>query len=89
MSLIRINRHPSRRELAVFGLCWLAFFALLALGAFARSRQGSAALLAALALVVPLAGRIWPSLLRLVYVCGWSTWGWPTWRFPSAWWFPS
>ena len=68
MSLVRINRNPSRRELAVFGLCWLAFFALLALAALARSRQGSAALLAALAVLVPLAGRIWPAGMRLVYL---------------------
>lgn len=68
MSLIRINRHPSRRELAVFGLCWLVFFAIFALVALARRHQGSAALLAALAVLVPLAGGIWPSGMRVVYL---------------------
>jgi len=68
MSLIRINRNPSRRELAVFGLAWLVFFGAFAGIALLRGGHASGAALAALAVLVPLAGRIWPALMRLVWL---------------------
>jgi hypothetical protein len=68
MSLIRINRDPSRRDLAVFGLAWLVFFGALAAIALVRAHHASAVALAALALLVPLAGRISPALMRLVWL---------------------
>lgn len=69
MSLIRINRNPSRGDLAVFGLLWLVFFGLA--GAILRKKgvplpwsvgvwgAGGA---------VALAGLVVPGLMRRVYV---------------------
>jgi hypothetical protein len=68
MALIRINRHPSGRQLAVFGLTWLAFFALWGGSAWHRGRPAAAELIWAIAAAVPLFGWMRPSVLRRVYV---------------------
>ena len=69
MRLNRINRNPSRLQLSVFGIVWLAFFCTVAL--VARSRGGSQTVLlgiAAAALIVPLVGWVVPSFMRTVYL---------------------
>jgi len=68
MSLIRIDRNPSRRQLAVFGLVWLVVFA--ALGGMALSQNGSAAaaVLWTAAVLIPAIGWLVPSFMRIVYL---------------------
>ncbi len=69
MSLVRINRHPSRRDLAWFGLIWLLFFAAIAWSVYRRSRSATVAeLLLAWSVVVPVVGWIWPPFMRIVYL---------------------
>jgi hypothetical protein len=68
MSLIRIDRNPSRRQLAVFGLVWLVAFT--ALGGMALSQSGfsAAAAVWSAAVLVPGIGWIAPSFIRIVYL---------------------
>lgn len=68
MSLVRINRNPSRRELAVFGLAWLVFFGVLAGAAWAYGSLRAAGALGAAAVLVPALGRLRPDLMRLVWL---------------------
>jgi hypothetical protein len=69
MNLIRINRNPSRRQLAVFGLLWLVFFGIL--GHTVQRRTGlhwAAWSVWALAVAVPVAGWLVPPILRMAYL---------------------
>ena len=69
MSIIKINRNPSRVDLTVFGAIWLLFFAVV--GVVVRSRDGSEAVVFgiwAAAVAVPLAGWIAPGFMRIVYL---------------------
>ena len=66
--LIRIEHHPSPRQLAVFGLMWGAFFGLFAALAAHRGSPQQAWALGAAAIIVPVVGRLWPPLLRIVYI---------------------
>ena len=69
MALIRINRDPSRCQLAGFGLMWLVFFGVI--GWIVLSKGGSmpaAAAVWAVAVVVPVVGWIAPPAMRLVYL---------------------
>jgi len=69
MSLIRIDHHPSRRQLAVFAVIWGVFFGVL--GWIALGRSGSVRFAARLwiaAVAVPLLGAAVPQLLRIVYL---------------------
>ena len=69
MALIPINRNPSRKQLAVFGVTWLLFFGVA--GWLALARGGSlpgACVLWSLAAVVPAIGWLVPAFLRAVYV---------------------
>lgn len=68
MSLIRINRNPSGRQLLVFGLAWVVFLALLGWDAWSRGQHLAAETTWTLAAVVPLAGLISPGFLRYVYL---------------------
>jgi len=68
MSLIRINKNPSRRQLRVFGLAWLVFLGLLGWESWYRGRHSAAEAAWALAAVVPLAGLLSPRFLRSVYL---------------------
>lgn len=69
MSLIRIDRNPSRRQLQVFALLWLVFFGGLATAAWIRQGPGvSTWILAGLSLGVPAVGMVVPGLLRWVYL---------------------
>ncbi len=77
MSLIRINRNPSRRQLNLFGVLWLGFFAIA--GGIVLGKTGSryAALLVwCMAVSVPAAGWIVPELMRRVYL-GMAFAAWP------------
>ena len=69
MSLVRIDRNLSSRQLAIFGLIWLAFFVFM--GLIARKHGSSTAAVAALwsaAVVVPVIGWIKPKFMRAVYL---------------------
>ena len=69
MSVIRIDFHPSRRQLALFGALWLAFFTLL--GGVVLYRGGSwtpVTILWTVGAVVPAVGWPYPPLMRIVYV---------------------
>ena len=69
MSLIRINRNPSPRDLTLFGLLWLIFFgAFGALSFFKWDAAYAGLILWLLAIVIPALGRLLPAFLRLVYI---------------------
>jgi fatty acid desaturase len=68
MSLIRINRNPSGRQLLAFGLAWLAFLGLLGWESWLRGRHSAAEIAWTLAAAVPVAGLLSRGLLRLVYL---------------------
>jgi hypothetical protein len=69
MSLIHIDRNPSRRWLAWFGLIWLVVFGAIACSAFLRHGwTASAAAFLGLAVIVPAAGWVCPPLMRAVYL---------------------
>lgn len=69
MSLIHIERNPSRRWLAWFGLIWLVVFGTIALSAFLRHGWTmSTVVISDLAVVVPVAGWVCPPLMRAVYL---------------------
>jgi hypothetical protein len=64
-----IERHPSPRQLATFGLTWLVFFSIW--GAVAWWKMGASWAAGAcwsLAVVVPALGLVAPGLLRIVYL---------------------
>jgi hypothetical protein len=69
VAIIEINRHPSHKELRVFGAIWLVFFGLL--GATVWHKSGSLQTsywIWGLAAAVALAGFASPAFMRLVYV---------------------
>lgn len=69
MGLIRINKNPSRKQLAVFGLTWLVFFGVVGGIVLARTHvlwAGIAVWLAAA--LVPAIGLLAPPFLRIVYL---------------------
>jgi len=68
MSLIRIDRSPSRRQLAVFAAAWLVFFGVLGGLALRRGDLAWAAGLWTAAVLVPALGWAVPAWLRIVYV---------------------
>ena len=68
MPLIRINRKPSGRQLAVFGIAWLVVLGLAGWASWAKGRHGAADGLWAAAAGVPLAGLLLPAFLRWVYL---------------------
>jgi hypothetical protein len=77
VSLVRINRHPSARQLKQFGFVWLGFVTLF--GALAWFKAGSpttAVVLWVLAVVVPIVGWLAPPFMRAVFV-GMSYAAWP------------
>jgi hypothetical protein len=77
MSVVQINRHPTRRQLQQFGLIWMGFVALAGLIAFFKFQMpGLAFGLWLAAVVVPLIGWLIPPFMRLVFL-GMSYLGWP------------
>ena len=77
MSIVRINRHPTRKQLDQFGLIWLSFMAFF--GGMAWFKLGAPSLAKGLwvaAVVVPVVGWLAPSFMRLVFL-GMSYAAWP------------
>jgi len=69
MSLIRIDRNPSRKQLNVFGVIWLCFFAVV--GAIVLNKSGSttiATIIWVLAATIPAIGWAVPAFMRIVFV---------------------
>ena len=67
--MIRIERNPSRRQLSVFGLLWLAFFGVFGVTSWWKTGSfGQAGVFWAIAAALPALGLVWPSLLRVVFV---------------------
>jgi len=77
MSIVEINRDPSRKQLNQFGFIWLGFLTFF--GAIAFFKFGNSALafvLWVLALVVPIIGWLIPAFMRFVFL-GMSYLAWP------------
>ena len=77
MSIVQINRDPTRRELNQFGFIWMGFVAFF--GAVALFKLHSPSLaggLWAAAVVVPIVGWIFPRFMRWVFL-GMSYLAWP------------
>lgn len=77
MSIVRINRHPTRKQLNQFGCIWLGFMSFF--GAVAWFKLGAPSLAESLwcaAVVVPVIGWLAPSFMRLVFL-GMSYAAWP------------
>jgi hypothetical protein len=68
MSLIRINRNPTGRQLAVFGAAWLTFLGISGWLSWSRGHRAAAETLWVLAALVPLGGIVSRSFLRIVYL---------------------
>ncbi len=68
MSLIRINRNPSDRQLSVFALAWLLFLGILGAQAWHRGHLTAAKVAWGLAGAVPLTGLLNRESLRRVYL---------------------
>jgi hypothetical protein len=68
MSLIRINKNPSSRQLIVFASSWLVFMGALGAVGWFRGRHGHAAVFWILAAALPVAGLASRSLLRIVFL---------------------
>jgi hypothetical protein len=68
MSLIRITKHPTGRQLFVFGLAWAACFGALGLAAWRHGHAGLGLSVGILATAVPLAGLVRRPVLRLAYL---------------------
>ncbi len=68
MSLVRINRSPSRRSLVTFALAWLALVGLLGAQMWHRGSRSPAEIAWMVAAAVPLLGCLSLDLLKAVYV---------------------
>jgi hypothetical protein len=68
MPLIRINRNPSRRQLAVFALAWAVVLAAIGALSWRHGRHGAAEIEWALAAAAPLAGVASMEALRALYL---------------------
>jgi hypothetical protein len=77
MSIVQINREPSRRQLNQFGFIWLGFLALFGVLAYFKFESPQVAMwLWIAAVVVPVVGWLVPSIMRLVFL-GMSYLAWP------------
>ena len=77
MSVVQINRNPTRRELNQFGFIWLGF--LLFFGIIAQFKFGNpmiARWLWVASVLVPVIGWLLPAFMRLVFL-GMSYLAWP------------
>lgn len=68
MSLIRIDKNPSGRQLIVFGGAWLGFFGVAGWLCWHRGRHAAAEALWGAAALVPLAGAVSRRAIRSAYV---------------------
>jgi hypothetical protein len=77
MSIVQVNTNPTKKQLNQFGFIWLGFLALFGAIAFFKLGEPTVAkVLWVLAVAVPVAGWIFPSFMRLVFV-GMSYLAWP------------
>lgn len=77
MALVQINRNPSRRDLAWFGVLFAAFFGLLGFFAWRKSGFGGAApVLWGIGVAVPAIYYAIPGIRRPIYV-GWMFLAYP------------
>ena len=77
MSVVQINKNPTRRELNQFGFIWLGFLALFGVIAYFKFDSPLAARwLWVAAVVVPIVGWLVPAFMRLVFL-GMSYLAWP------------
>ncbi len=77
MSLVTVNRHPTRRQLNQFGFIWLGFMAFFgAMAWFKFSAPPVAVVLGMSAVVIPVIGWVFPAFMRVVFV-GMSFAAWP------------
>ena len=67
MRLVRINRDPSPRQLAVFSAAWVLFFSIVGGMTFANSGAVAIGLLV-VALLVPTVGLVVPGFMRIIYL---------------------
>ena len=69
MGIIRINKDPSRRELALFGLIWLVFFGVVGWIVLGKTySMPVASAIWGIAVVVPVVGWIVPAVMRVVFL---------------------
>ncbi|MCF3649581.1 SxtJ family membrane protein [Synoicihabitans lomoniglobus] len=68
MSLIKINRHPTTKDLRVFATLWFLFLGVFAVVAFQRDLTLLARVLGAVAFAVGLMGWAKPPSVRLIYL---------------------
>ena len=68
MSLMRINRNPTGRQLAVFALAWLGLGGILGFRLWLRGHGPAAEVVWSVAAGVPLAGAVSRRLLRWIYL---------------------
>jgi len=68
MSVIHINRNPSRRQLLFFSVAWLVFLGLFGWESWFRGRHSFAETAWTLAVLVPLAGLFSLRFMRHVYI---------------------
>ena len=77
MSVVQINKDPSRKHLNQFGFIWLGFLALFGAIAYFKFHQPQIAKgLWIAAVVVPVIGWLVPQFMRLVFL-GMSYLAWP------------
>jgi hypothetical protein len=77
MSIVRVNRDPTRRQLNQFGFIWLGFVAGFgAVAWFKFNSPTAAAILWGASVVVPVIGWMAPAFMRAVFV-GMSYAAWP------------
>jgi fatty acid desaturase len=77
MSIVRINRNPTRKQLNQFGFIWLGFMAFFgAVAWFKFDAPAAARALWVSAAVVPMIGWLAPRFMRWVFV-GMSYAAWP------------
>ena len=77
MSVVQINKNPTRRELNQFGFIWLGFLALFGVVAYFKfSSPLAARWLWVVAVVVPIVGWLVPAFMRMVFL-GMSYLAWP------------
>lgn len=68
MSLIRINRHPSKKDLRVFAILWIIFLSGFGYLAYHESQTALAVVLVILAALIGITGLILPRATRWVYL---------------------
>ena len=68
MSLVRINKNPTGRQLAVFGGAWFLFLGISGWLFWSRGHRAAAEAMGVLAVLVPLCGLASRAFLRIVYL---------------------